>query len=373
MDFTLNEEQVEIRDLARKILEDRVTNEHLKNVEKQDPPWDAELWQSLAKANLLGVALPEEHGGADLGFFALTVLLQEIGRTVAPVPAYACLALGALPLARFGSDAQKQAWLPGVAEGRTLVTGALSEDDTDDPNDPGARAEEQGDGWRVSGRKLAVPFAEQAARVVLAARAGDRIGLFLVDPKAGGVALAPQQLSNRHPHAQLELDGAPAELLGELDDGASLRWWSDRAIAALCCQQLGVSERALELTAEYGREREQFDVAIGSFQAFHQRAADAYIQVEAMRMTAWEAAWRLDGDLDCGDGVAIAKFWASEGAQFVAYGTVHLHGGVGIDVDVPLHRYFLWATQSEHLLGNARSQLRGLGERIATEGIPPAA
>ncbi len=373
MDFTPSEEQVEIRDLARKILEDRVTNEHLKNVERQAEPWDAELWQSLARANLLGVALPEEHGGADLGFFSLCVLLQEVGRTVAPIPAWPVLALGAWPVARFGSAEQKRALLPGVVEGRSLVVGALCEEDTDDPLEPGAQATRQDDGWRVTGRKIAVPFAAQAERIVLAARDGDRVGLFLVDPAGDGVRIEAQALPNRHPHARVDLEAAPAEPLGELDDGSALRAWVDHGIAALCCQQLGVSERALEITAQYGREREQFDVAIGSFQAFHQRAGDAYIQAEAMRLTAWEAAWRLDQGLETGDAIAIAKYFAAEGGQFVAYASVHLHGGVGIDVDVAIHRYFLWSTQSEHLLGNARRQLAGLGSRIAAHGIPPDA
>jgi alkylation response protein AidB-like acyl-CoA dehydrogenase len=371
VDFNLSEEQVEIRDLARKILEDRVTNEHLKNVEKQDEPWDPELWQSLAKANLLGLALPEADGGADMGFFSLAVLLQEIGRSVAPVPAYAGLVLGALPIAHFGTDAQKRAWLPGIVEGTTLVTGALVEDDTDDLLDPGTTAREEGGAWRITGHKVAVPFAAQSKGIVLAARAGDgQLGLFLVDPAAEGVTLSAQALSNRHPHARVDLDGARAELLGELDGGEALASWVDHATAALCCVQLGVAERALEITAQYGREREQFDVPIGSFQAFHQRAGDAYVQVEAIRLSAWEAAWRLGAGLPAGNAVAIAKYWAAEGGQFTAYGCVHLHGGVGIDVDGPMHRYFLWATQGEHLLGNARSQLRGLGERIAAEGIP---
>jgi alkylation response protein AidB-like acyl-CoA dehydrogenase len=373
VDFNLSEEHVEIRDLARKVLEDRVTNEHLKNVEKQAEPWDADLWKSLAQTNLLGVDLPEAFGGAEMGFFSLALLLQEVGRTVAPVPVYAGLVLGAWPIARFGSDDQKRAWLPGVVEGQTVVTGALSEEDTEDPLDPGATAEESGGQWRISGHKVAVPFAAQSSGIVLAARAGDQVGLFLVDPRADGVSLAAQQLSNRHPHARIDLSAAPAELLGRLDDGAALRDWVDHATAALCCVQLGVSERALEITAQYGRDREQFDVPIGSFQAFHQRAGDAYIQVEAIRLSAWEAAWRLEQGLPAGDSVAIAKYWASEGGQFVAYGCVHLHGGVGIDVDGPIHRYFLWSTQSEHLLGNARHQLRDLGSRIAAEGIPPAA
>ena len=124
MDFSLTEEQTAVRDLARKILADLASNERLKQVESQEPVFDCELWQELAKANLLGVAVPEAHGGDDLGFSTLCVLLEEVGRTVAPVPVYASLALGALPLARFGSDAQQQRWLPKVASGEAILTAA---------------------------------------------------------------------------------------------------------------------------------------------------------------------------------------------------------------------------------------------------------
>jgi acyl-CoA dehydrogenase len=134
--------------------------------------------------------------------------------------------------------------------------------------------------------------------------------------------------------------------------------------------QLGVTERALEMTAQYSCERVQFDRPIGSFQAVHQRAADAYINLESIRLTAWEAAWRLGQELESDEHVQVAKFWAAEGGQFVAYACQHLHGGIGIDVDYPLHRYFKWAIQLEHELGSARHQLAWLGKTIAEQGLP---
>ena len=134
--------------------------------------------------------------------------------------------------------------------------------------------------------------------------------------------------------------------------------------------QLGVTERALEMTAQYSRDRVQFDRPIGSFQAVHQRAADAYINLESIRLTAWEAAWRLGQELAADEHVQVAKFWAAEGGQFVAYACQHLHGGIGIDVDYPLHRYFKWAIQLEHELGSARHQLAWLGTTIAEQGLP---
>jgi acyl-CoA dehydrogenase len=124
------------------------------------------------------------------------------------------------------------------------------------------------------------------------------------------------------------------------------------------------------MTSEYGRERVQFDRPIGSFQAFHQRAADAFIMVEALRLTTWEAAWRLAADFPAPEAVAVAKYWAAEGGQFAAYACQHLHGGIGIDVDYPLHRFFIWASQIEHELGSAPHQLEKLGTQIADSGLP---
>jgi alkylation response protein AidB-like acyl-CoA dehydrogenase len=375
MDFSIREEEQAVVELARKILEDHATNERLKALEASGEACDSKLWRALAQSRLLGTAIPEAYGGADLGFMALCLLLQEIGRTVAPVPVFPALVLGALPLAQFGSEAQKKKWLPGVASGEAILTAALSEFESSDPRAPATRAEVQGDGYRLTGIKTNVPCAEQASHILVPARFDEgSIGLFFVEPGSDGVTLAAQKTSDGQPHAQLELARVRVAKDARLDsqsNGATvLRWLVDRAIAARCMMQLGVTERALEMTAEYSRERVQFDRPIGSLQAVHQRAADAYINVEAIRLSALEAAWRLSRDLPADEHVAVAKFWAAEGAQSAAYACQHLHGGIGLDVDYPLHRYFIWAIQLEHELGSAKHQLERLGREIAANGLP---
>jgi alkylation response protein AidB-like acyl-CoA dehydrogenase len=328
----------------------------------------------LAQSNLLGTGIPEAYGGADLGFLALCLLLQEIGRAVAPVPVFPSLVLGALPLARFGSEPQKNEWLPGVVSGERIVTAALSEFDSSDPRSPATRAEAVSKGYRLTGIKTNVPCAEQASHILVPARFDDgSIGLFFVEPNSKGVTLIAQKTSDGQPHAQLELAGVNVAGDTRLADGEGaevLRWLVNRAIAARCMMQLGVTERALEMTAEYSRERIQFGRPLGSFQAFHQRAADAYIAVEAIRLSALEAVWRLSQDLPADEHVAVAKFWAAEGGQSAAFACQHLHGGIGIDVDYPLHRHFTWALQIEHELGSAKHQLERLGREIATNGLP---
>lgn len=372
MDFSFGEEEQAVADLARTILEDHATNERLKELEAASAPYDEPLWRALADADLLGIAISESDGGSGQGFLALCRLLQEVGRTVAPVPAFAALALGALPIAEFG-DEHTRPWLADIARGDRIVTAALDELASSDPLAPTTRAEGAGTDVRLTGAKTNVPYAEHASHMLVPATCDDGdVGLFYVTPDGEGVTLAPQRSADGRPHASVDLVRAP--VVARLDapgrGGDVLRGVVERAIAARCVMQLGVTERALEMTAAYSRERVQFDRPIGSFQAVHQRAADAYIQVEGIRLTAWEAAWRLSEHLPATEHVMVAKYLAAEGGQFTAFACQHLHGGIGIDVDYPLHRYFKWAIQIEHELGSARHQLDRLGRLIAADGIP---
>jgi alkylation response protein AidB-like acyl-CoA dehydrogenase len=376
MDFDFREDEQQAADLARAILPDHATNERLKALAVSGAPYDVDLWAALARAGLLGTAVPERFGGTDLGFLAVCLLLREVGRTVAPIPVFPSLVLGALPLVQFGSDAQKQAWLPSIAAGERIVTAALVEPASSDSGTPSTRADAHGSGVRLTGLKTMVPYADQASHVLVPARfENGTIGLFFVAPHADGVRLTSQRTPDGQPHAQLELDGVrvgdEARLAPDGEGGDVLRWVVERAIAARCMTQLGVIERALEMTAEYGRMRIQFDRPLASLQAY-QRAADAYVNVEAVRLSAFEAAWRLSNGLPAEGHVAVAKFWAAEGGQSAAYACQHLHGGIGLDVDYPLHRHFVWAIQIEHEFGSAKHHLAALGRDIAAHGIPPS-
>jgi alkylation response protein AidB-like acyl-CoA dehydrogenase len=378
VDFSLSEPQQEVRDLARRILEDLSTHERLVDVEAGAEGIDRRVWEELATAQLLGIAVPEAWGGSDMGFFALCVLVEEIGRAVSPVPVLPSLVMGGLPLAAFGSEAQKARWLPGVADGSVVLTAALQEAGNDEPSQPRTAARRDGDVWRLSGARICVPAAHVAERILVPARvAGGGVGVFLVDPGAAGVALVPQRVTNRERQFELRLSDARVaadDVLAGPERGTEVtRWIAERATAACCALQLGVSEKALRMTASYTTERRQFDRPIGSFQAVHQRAADAFIDVEAMRLTTWQAVWRLDQGLDADDAVCVAKFWAADGGQRVGYAAQHLHGGIGIDVDYPLHRHYLWAKQIELTLGSAPVQLARIGERLAREPVEAGA
>jgi alkylation response protein AidB-like acyl-CoA dehydrogenase len=371
MDFGYTVEQEELRSLVRQVLADRATPQRVAEVEATDERVDRELWAALAGAGLLGVAVPEEHGGSGLGLVELCVLLEEVGRVVAPVPVFATLLLGALPIAALGTAAQRARHLPGVASGDLLLSGALTEARSPDPLAPATTAAEDGDAWRLDGVKLGVPVAEAAAAVVVSAAVNGATGLFLVDPRGPGVTLERQEVTNREAQFLVTLDGAPAERLGGAE---ALAWLVRRATVGLCAMQVGVTERALRMTAEYTSTREQFGRPLSAFQAVSQRAADAYVDVEGIRLTAQAAVWQLaEGPDRAADAaVAVAKFWAAEAGQRVVHAAQHLHGGVGVDVSYPLHRSFLWAKQIELSLGGATHQLLRLGEMIADPSPGPA-
>ena len=362
MDFTFTEDQETVAKVARQLFEHRATPEHLTELESGDLRYDEALWRELAAADLLGISLPESVGGSGRGFVELALLLAEVGWSVAPVPAYATLLLGADTIARYGDEAQLQRYLPGVIDGSSLLTAGLAEPGRSDPTAPVTTARRAGDGWRLDGIKELVPAA-QLARVILvpASLDGGDVGVFLLDADSAGVQIRSVETTNGEPHADVVLDGAVATDRLRGDGREILESLYARALVGLCAIQLGVTERALLMAASYTTQREQFGRPIGSFQAVQQRMADAFIDVEAIRWTMWQAAWRLDQDEPPGRDAAIAKFWASDAGSRVAATTQQVHGGIGIDTTYPLFRYFLWAKHNELSLGSASAQLARLG------------
>ncbi len=386
MDFDYTEEQEAVRELAARIFTDRATDERLKQVEAaagDEGPIDRELWTELASAGLLGIHLGEDVGGSGLDFVAACLVVEAAGRTAAYVPVVETMVYGAVPIARFGTQAQRKEWLPRVAAGDTILTGALAEL-AGGVIVPGglqpittARAEDDGS-WRLSGTKACVPAALVADVILVPASctAADGspadVGVFIVDTATEGVTLTKQTTTTGRPEAIVELADVRVDgdrLLGDggAEGEAVITVMTDFATAALCVQEAGVCASALELTGEYTKTRVQFEKPIATFQAVGQRAADAYVDTEAIRLTAWQAASRLAAGLPATAEVAVAKYWAAEGGQRVVHAASHLHGGIGVDRDYPLHRYFLLTRQIELTLGGASDSLRRLGKVLATE------
>ncbi|MBA2607321.1 MAG: acyl-CoA/acyl-ACP dehydrogenase [Actinobacteria bacterium] len=364
MDFDFSDEQVAVRDLAAQIFTGHATVDRIKQIEAGNERIDRDLWAALATANLLGIALPEEDGGSGLGLMSLCLVLQEQGRRLAPVPLLPTIALGALPIAEFGTVEQRSTWLPRVISGEAILTAALDEADSIDPAAPRVIASA---GGRLSGSKVVVPAGHIADRVLVPASTPDGVTVFVVDPSADGVTIDVVDTTDHQRAAHITFVNAPTEAtLGRAGDGAAVvRWILDRGLVGLAAIQLGVADEAIRLAAEYTSGRLQFGKPLSTFQGVSLRAADAYIDASAMNVTLWQAAWRIDEGLDASREVAIAKWWAADGGERVVHATQHLHGGMGADVDYPVHRYFLWGKQIADSLGGASKQLARIGADIA--------
>lgn len=361
MDFSLNDEQQATRELARRILGDLATPEHHRELEKAGQWLDERAWKALADAGLCGIAVPEAHGGAGLGFLEVALVCEEVGRTVAKVP-YAPTAVAAMTLAAHAPAALAAEWLPRVAAGEAVLTSALAE--ATGPYGVQVRSSAAGDAATLDGEAAFVPFGLDAAVVLVPAREdGGSLGLYAVATDGAGVTRTRQDTTTGIPEARFTFSQAP--VLGRVGGDDAVHHLVTRATAALCATAVGVCDAALRITADYTKGREQFGRPIATFQAVGHRAADAYIDTEAVRLTALQAAWRIDEGLPADDAVAIAKFWAADGGQRVVHAAQHLHGGMGVDRDYPVHRYFLWAKSIELSLGGATSQLLAFGERLA--------
>ena len=373
MNFSYSDEQQAIFDLAGQILSEGTPPARLLKIEKSDGPrFDAELWKKLSEAGLIGLAIDEDLGGGGCGFVEIAGVMEQIGRTTAPIPFFETAVLGALALSEFGSDKQRQAILPAVAEGKRILTAALIETETPiDKPTATARRLSGDEGWRLDGIKAFVPAAEIADQILVSVTTEEGLAVFVVARQAPGVVLKALETTSRMPESVMTLEGVvvgPEALLGKPGQGAEIIAFIDlRANAALCNLALGVCEAALEMTAEYSKTRKQFDQPIAMFQAVSHREADAYVDTLSVRLTALEVAWMISVGRDARQEVAIAKHFASEAGYRVTFSAQHIHGGIGVDREYPVHRYYIYARHLELMLGGSTHHLRRLGKLIADE------
>ena len=387
MDFSPNDIDLELAALTRSILAGGRHGGGLAEPTAGGAGRDDGRWADLAKAGVLSASLPESLGGSAAGLLAQCAVLTEIGRAVAPLPYLEAIVLGAGAVARFGTPEQQRRWAEPAGRGELLLAAALAEPDGDDPAHPSATATPAAHpsttaapaahpsttaapgGWLLSGVKTMVPAAPEADWLLVPAATPDGSAVFLVDAGQPGVTVQRQQATGGLSTGQLVLADVIVpedQLLGSGPDGPrAVAWLAAHGTVGLCAVQLGILERALEMTAEYTQSRVQFGRRIGTFQAVRQRLADAYTDVEAVRLTMWQAAWQLTAGQPAGTAIATAKFWAADAGHRVAHTAVHLHGGVGIDVSYPLHRYFTAAKRCEFALGGATTQLRHIGAALA--------
>jgi alkylation response protein AidB-like acyl-CoA dehydrogenase len=374
MNFKFTEEEEITKELAAQILRGNTSFERLRQVERDaaGPGFDRELWQKLGESNLIGLSVSEALGGQAFSFLALCQLFEEAGRTLAPVPLLESIVLSLLPIEKFGSDSLKKSLVPKVVSGEVVLTAAFAE--LGDPplsRKARTRATRTAEGFELTGQKLCVAYASGAEKILVSASGDAGLGLFLVSPTAKGVALAEQKTTAHERQFVLSLDRVVVsgdEVVALPGRGEEvLEWLAPRASTALAALGVGAAAEGLRQTAEYTSTRKQFGREIGSFQGVSLRAADAYIDVEAMRSTMWQAAWRIDNGDDAAKSAAVAKWWACMGGHRVSHTCQHLHGGIGADVDYPIHRFFLRLKHVAMTLGGANEQLALLGGLMADQ------
>ncbi len=375
MDFSLSEEQDMLKKSARDFLTAECPKSVVKEIEASDLGYSPEIWRKMAALGWMGMALPEEHDGAGLSLLDLAVLFEEIGRAAMPGPMFSST-VAALAVAEYGNEEQKKALLPGVASGEIILAIALSEPEAGyDPKWVATTAAPKDGGFEICGTKLFVPYAHVADHLLVIARTagrpGDDTGLtvFVVASKAPRVVIPPPlRTIAGDKQFEVRLDNvyvSSRDVLGSPNEGLPLVADTLRKGAALlCAQMVGGAQRELEITAEHAKTRIQFERPLGAFQAYQQRMADMFIDVNGARWVTYQAVWRLSEGLPAEREVSIAKAFANVACQRVAASAQHLHGGIGVDLDYGLHYYFRRAKAYELALGNTSFHLKTIEAEI---------
>jgi alkylation response protein AidB-like acyl-CoA dehydrogenase len=359
MDFSITEAADDLGGLARTITESVCTAEHHRVLDALDERFDRDLWVKLTEADILSAAAPESLGGGGFGVLEQVAVLVALGRQLAAVPYLESVVLGAGALAKFGTESLQREWATPAVNGDKIIAVALDGEMGEGP----VQATSSGGGFKLTGSRTQVGYGPVADAFLVPAETDSGTKVFLVAKDDAGVTVTALDTTGHGSVARLELQGVEAARGVGGDD--VLAWLNTHVTLGRSAYQLGVLERALELTSEYAREREQFDRPIGSFQAVSSRLADGYIDIKGLRLTLTQAAWRLSEDLPADVDVSTAAFWAADAGHRVAHTTVHVHGGVGIDTDHPVHRYFLAAKQTEFAVGGATGQLLRIGRELA--------
>ncbi|MBK8103664.1 MAG: acyl-CoA/acyl-ACP dehydrogenase [Cellvibrionales bacterium] len=357
MNFGLTDEQKDIQNLANEILGNEVTPDELHQYDMwAKERYNSALWAQLADAGLLGIAVPADNGGMGFGFAELALFLEECGRVLAPVPAVPSL-VSALAVQKFG-DAALQAMLGGVATGEVVLTAAFHEEHTYDAFEAQLSAKD----GKLHGTKLCVPYANIATRMLVVAKEGNEVALFVVDPKDSSVTLTALKATTYEPQFIVQFNNTPAQKLGGRD---AVKFLVDHYTLALCAYQTGALEKMVQMTAQYTSEREQFNVKIATFQAVGHRVANCYMDAKCLKLVTLQAIDRLASGADASAEIHAAKMWLGDAAHRTSYATQHLHGGMGVDRDYPLWRFALWAKQNELTLGSSTQHQIKLAELIA--------
>ncbi len=367
MDLDFSEEQLVLREMVRSLCGEHSPLEVVRQMEDDPVGYPSVLWKQLAEVGLLGILIPEKFGGAGQGMLDAAIVHEELGRALAPVPAFHSSVVGAKTLLVGGDASQQEAWLPRIASGEAIFTAAwLEPKGSAGPKGIQTRAAHGDDGFTVTGYKRHVAFARAATRLVVLARTGDGredISLFLVDPNGPGVRLRQTKSLASDTQYDATFDAAPAERLGSLNGGWAI--WDEvmhDAIILLAATAMGGCQRAHEITTQYAKDRKQFDKPLGSFQAISHYLADAITRIDGGKVLVYEAAWMRDQDRDVRRLAPMAKLFACDTYRDTTAMCQQVWGGVGFSVEYDIQLYFRRAKQLQLTWWDPAH----LEERIAT-------
>lgn len=369
MDLDFTEEQKQLTQSLRRMLGNKCGPDVVRRMEGDEKGWPDELWRAVTEMGLPGLTIAEEHGGLGLGALEQAIVFEELGRALAPVPLFVSSVLAADLLARAGSDAQKAEWLPRIASGEAVLTIAwLEPGNSFGPK--GVQMRAAGDGYRLSGKKFMVPFAAAADRLIVLVRSGDgaeEIDLVMVDPKARGITLKRHKTMVGDAQFEVAFDNvevAEGDRIGAAGDGWT-QWQQvlKTGMIALAAWGIGCGEGAMTLGTNYAKEREQFGVPIGSFQAIAHPFADAATLLAGARMMTWEAAWAKDTGREHTRFAMMAWLEACDASRMATKVSQNAFGGIGFTKDIDIQLYFRRSRQHELSWGNPDA----LNEEIGTE------
>ena len=373
MDFGFNEQQEMMQKLARDFLSREYPNKLLRQMAGDEIGYTPELWRKMAEINWTGLAIPEKYGGVG-DFLDLTIVLEQMGRVGLISPFFATVVLGGSAIIEAGSEEQKKKLLPGIAEGKLILTLALTEPSARYTADAlKVKATRQDGGFIIQGTKLFVPDARSSDYLVCVARTKDTgepkagITLFLVDSKSHGVSYKLLKTIAGDKQCEVTFDNVRVSgesVLGEVDKS-----WPcvvkvmEKAAVARCAEMVGGAQQVLEMTINYAKERTAFGHPIGAFQSVQHRCADMLIDVESSRYVTYQAAWRLNEGLPAAKETAIAKAWVSQAFRRVAASAHQVHGSIGFTEDHILHFYTKRAKASEFSYGDVNFHLDKLADQ----------
>lgn len=343
MDLDFSSEQEMLRDMVRGVCQSYSPLTTVRELEDDAVGYPVELWKQLAELDLIGLMLPAQYGGSEMTMLEGALVYAEFGRALAPTPHFVSAVMSAGAILRGGTDAQRSAWLPRIASGDAIVTTAWLEPSAGfGPGAIKATAKADGDAFVLDGVKWHVPFAASATQVLVVAREGEGVGLFLVDPAQAGVTFEQQKTIASDAQYQVTLSGARGERIGDWST------WQDTLLDGIvlqAAQMVGGARYALEITVQYAKDREQFDKPLGAFQAIAHYLADAKTTVDGAETLVYEAAWARANDRDVARLAPMAKLFAGKTFRDVTAMAQQIFGGVGFTMEYDIQMYFRRAKQ----------------------------